>query len=108
MGLKFVSAAKPANYADRLHEIQQQLRKLEKQVKALRTEEKHIARFLSKYTKGASFTYDAADGYVKIVRINDVERLILDQAKVLKLLRNRTPYAKSSWTTVKVDWRYEK
>ena len=104
---KFVSAAKPTDYADQLHDVQQQMAKLEAQMKLLKTEERQLSTYLVRFSKGTSFVYYAADGYKKVVKVGHRSRLILDQAKVQKILKSKTPYKPSEWATVAVDWVYE-
>jgi hypothetical protein len=103
---RFVSAVKPAEYADRLHEIQQVLSVKKAELAALEEEKDALCRYLLRVSKGKSFEYDGVK-YRKIVKIRHNSRMILDQAKVLKLLRNKTPYVKSTWNTISVDFVYE-
>lgn len=104
---KFVSAHKPTDYADQLHGIQRKIEKLAKEMKELESTEKHLQAYLMRFSKGESFVYNGADGFEKRVRINHVSRLILDQERCKKLLKGRTPYCTSTWSTVAVDWIYE-
>lgn len=103
---RFVSAAKPTEYADRLHEIQLLLSVRKVEVAALEEEKEALCRYLLRVSKGKSFEYDGIK-YRKVVKIRHNSRMILDQAKVLKLLRNKTPYVKSTWDTISVDFVYE-
>ncbi len=104
---KFVSAKRPSDFADQLHQKQIKIAKLEATLKVLRAEAEHLETFLLQYSGGRSFAYNAGDGYTKIVKVSNHSRMILDQAKVQKLLKSRTPYKPSNWTTVTVDWQYE-
>lgn len=104
---KFVSAAKPTDYADQLHDVQRQLAKLMPKIKALEAEEKHLQNYLMRYSKGESFLFVGADGYQKKFKVAHHSRMILDQAAVQRMLKSRTPYATSTWDSVKVDWVYE-
>ena len=106
MKSRFVSAAKPTDYADRLFVVQERLRKLSVEKKALEVEEKHLANYLMRFSKGQTFVYNSG-AYQRVVKIGHHSRMILDQAKVLKLLKAKTPYTKSTWTSVKVDFVYE-
>ena len=103
---KFVSAVKPCDYADQLHDVQAKIQKLKAELKILDEQQKSLVTYLVKYSKGASFSYNAADGYQKVVTISEHERQILDQEKVRKLLKNKTPYMQSTWSTAKIDWVY--
>jgi hypothetical protein len=60
-----------------------------------------------RYSKGDSFFFVGADGYQKRVRVTHASRLILDQEACRKLLKSRTPYKTSTWSTMNVDWVYE-
>lgn len=106
MRSKFVSAIKPTDYADRLFVIQERLRKLSIEKKALEAEEKHLENYLIRFSKGQTFVYNSGD-YQRVVKIGHHSRMILDQPKVLKLLKAKTPYTKSEWTSIKVDYVYE-
>lgn len=106
MALKFVSAKKPSDYANRLMEIQEKLAKLKKRVTSLEKEAKQLTKFLIAYNGQKSFAYDGPD-YQMVVRISTHSRMILDQEKVMKLLKTKTPYKESSWTSCKVDFNYE-
>jgi hypothetical protein len=61
---------------------------------------------LIRFAKGKSFGYDGIK-YRMIVKIQKHERLILDQDKARKMLKNKTPYTSSTWLTCKVDVQYE-
>lgn len=106
MALKFVSAQKPSDYAYRLFEVQQELLRLQKKVKALEVEQRQLTSYLLKYAKGNSFGFDGP-AYQMVVKIQAHSRMILDQEKVRKLLKSKTPYTESSWTTLKVDYQYK-
>lgn len=101
---KFVSAEKPRDHAETLHATQLRIEKLEKELKELRTTEKHLQAYLLRVGKGQSFQFNGDDGFVKIVKVGNHSRFILDQAKVKKMLKARTPYTTSAWQTVRVDW----
>lgn len=105
MALKFVSAQKPSDYAYRLFEVQQELAILHKKVRALEVEQKQLTSWLLKYAKGNSFGFDGPR-YQMWVKITNHQRMILDQDKVRKLLKSKTPYTESTWITVKVDYQY--
>lgn len=104
---KFVSAKKPTDFADQLHKAQIKIAKLRAEVKSLEVEAGHLETYLLKYSEGRSFVYESSDGYNKVFKVSNHTRLILDQEKVQKLLKSRTPYKPSSWTSIKVDWQYE-
>ncbi len=104
---KFVSAKEPRDFADQLHKKQIKIAKMEAALKILQTEADQLETFLLKYSGGRSFVYNAGDGYKKIFKVTSHSRMILDQPKVLKLLKSRTPYKASSWTSVTVDWQYD-
>ena len=104
---KFVSAQKPPDHADRLHEVQREIALLEAKLKVLESEEKHLTNYLVRFSKHEPFNYNSKDGYKKVVKIAAHSRMILDQPRVRKLLKNRTPYTESTWQTCKVDWVYE-
>lgn len=106
MGLRFVSAQKPSDYANRLYELQEQIKKLEAQLKPLQVEAAHLQTYLIRFSKGKSFGYDGPR-YLMAVKIQKHERMILDQEKARKLLKSKTPYTPSTWTTCKVDFQYK-
>lgn len=107
MTLKFVSAKKPSDHAFRLYEIQQKLRRLEIRRKELEIEERQLERYLQKIGKGQSFVFDGPE-YQMVCKISEHTRMILDQEKCRMLLKKRTPYTQSEWTTVKIDYVYNK
>jgi|SRR5471030_1870853 len=106
MKLKFVSATKPSEYAERLHTIQTALAKAKAEVASLEEEKKALSKFLLQVSKGKSFEFDGLK-YRKVVKIRHHSRMILDQQKVLKLLKKKTPYMPSEWYTVEVDFVYD-
>lgn len=106
MALRFVSAQKPTDHANRLFEVQQQIKNLEAKLKPLEDEAKHLQNYLMRYAKNKSFGYDGPD-YQMVVKIQKHERLILDQEKARKLLKNKTPYTPSIWYTCKIDYQYK-
>lgn len=106
MALKFVSAHKPSDYANRLHALQEKIKKLELELKPLQVEADHLRNYLIRFSKGQSFGYDG-HRYAMVVKITNHARMILDQEKVRKLLKSKTPYTESHWTTCKVDYQYK-
>lgn len=104
--LKFVSSVRPTDYADQLHDTQLKIKRLLAEIRTLETEEKHLQNYLLRFSKGQSFVYDS-ERFQKVVKIANQSRLILDQEKVQKMLKKRTPYKPSNWTTVKVDYVYK-
>lgn len=103
---KFVSAKLPKQYAEDLHKIQNKMAKLQAQLDELAVEERQLSSYLLKISKGTSFTFDSGD-YQKLVRITNHRRMILDQERAREILKSKTPYKPSEWTTVKVDFIYE-
>jgi hypothetical protein len=105
---KFVSAVKPTDYAEQLFKLQQKLDKMRAEVDELEATEKHLQNYLMRYAKGETFAYVDPKGYEKRVKIRHSSRLILDQAVCKKLLKSRTPYKTSTWSSVNVDYVYVK
>lgn len=106
MKLKFVMAKTASDHADRLHEVQRKLAKLNPEVRALETEERQLKAFLIKHGHGESFKFNSSDGYEKVLKVSHVEMFMLDQEAARKLLKKRTPYKDCSYDRVKVDWVY--
>lgn len=106
MALKFVSAQKPTDYANRLHKLQQEITARKKELKLLEAEAHQLEVFLVRYAGSKSFVYDGPRYQMK-VSISVHTRMILDQEQTMKLLKKKTPYKESSWTTCKVDYVYK-
>lgn len=106
MALRFVSAQKPSDYANNLFDLQAKIAELEAQLKPLKKEAEHLQNYLIRFAKGKSFGYDGPR-YQMVARIQKHERMILDQEKVRKMLKSKTPYTESQWTTCKIDYQYK-
>lgn len=104
--MKFVNSKRPVDYAEELYEIQKEKAELRKRLKALETSERQLSSFITKFSKGESFTFNSGR-YQKCVRIGNHQRMILDEAECKRLLKSRTPYRPIDYTTVKVDFVYE-
>lgn len=104
--LKFVSAKEPADHALKLFKVQQKAAKLRKELAILDAQEKSLVRYLVKVGKGQSFAFDGPK-YQMVTKISEHSRMILDQEACKRLLKGKTPYCESTWTTVKIDYLYE-
>lgn len=103
---KFVSSKRISDYADQYHANQLKLTALRKEIRELETEQDQIARHLRKQGN-TNFRFNGSDQYVKQVTFVHVERFIIDNDAVRKLLKAKTPYKDTSYDSVKVDWVYE-
>lgn len=103
---KFVSAKLPVQYAEELHNTQLKIARLEKQLKELKIQERQLGSHLMKMVHGRSFQFNSGS-HLKQLVIRNHSRMILDQDKCKLLLKSRTPYSPSEWTTIKVDFVYE-
>lgn len=107
--MRFINTKKPAQYADRLHEVQKELAGLKAKADALVQEKEHLIEFLKK-TSSEGFEFNSSDGYVKKLIFNSFNRKILNQKKALLLLAKagiKAPMTTITVNTAKVDHVYE-
>lgn len=104
--LKFVSATKPAEYADQFHTNLAKIKRLRETLRDLEEEQEQLGRFLLKHSKNESFKYNSADGYEKVFKVKRIEMFVLNQQEVKRMLKKRTPYKDVSFDRLSVDWVY--
>jgi len=99
--MKFVSSATLTDRANQLDATQRKISRLERQLKALKDEERGLVDYLYKRHHQESFTFSPVRGrYLKALEFSPRQRKILDQAKArARLLENglKVPVKTSSW-----------
>lgn len=103
---KFVSAKRVTDYANQYHKNQLKIAALRKELRELDQEQEQLGRYLQKQV-GTNFQFNGDDDYLKQLTIQTVERFVIDNDQVRKLLKKRTPYKDVSYKVMKVDYVYE-
>lgn len=107
MSLKFISAKKPTDYANRLAAVQQEISAMAEKLKALKAEEESLEEFLYAKSTGEDFQFKGADGYLMQMQFTERSRTIMDQAKVREMLAKmgkKVPTKPSEWVESSISY----
>jgi len=103
--MKFVSAKKPVQYANRLEEIREQSANLRKELRALKEEHDAIQSFLNRSSKQQNFQFNGKDGYLYVLEWISRSKEIIDNDAVeliFRKLKKPLPTRIVEWTQAKI------
>lgn len=108
--MKFISAKRPTDYANRLAEIKAKRRALLSEANDLKVEQEELEKFLSRASKGADFQFNGEDGYIHVLEWSPHERQDIDDDAVRRIfarLKKTVPTKLSTWTTSRIRYATE-